>query len=144
MNVRDSFYIIVIVLLGGCSAKPQPIEYGSDNCHFCRMTIVDAIHAAEMVTDKGKVFKFDAVECMVNYQKEIDSTEISMYLCNHYSEPKELIDATGAMFLISENIPSPMGEFLTAFKSEKEALVQKNENGGEIYTWNELLKRFNR
>ena len=29
------------------------------------MTIVDRQHAAEAVTSKGKVFKFDAIECMV-------------------------------------------------------------------------------
>ena len=141
--MRIIFFGIMFLLFLGCSPKPKPIEYGSDNCHYCRMTIVDALHGAEMVTNKGKVFKFDAVECMVNHRKEIDPNEISHYLCNHYSEPKELIDATQATFLISENIPSPMGEFLTAFRTEDEAKIQQKDNGGEVYTWAELLNKFN-
>ncbi|RDY60623.1 nitrous oxide reductase accessory protein NosL [Flagellimonas nanhaiensis] len=144
MYTRNLFFGVVVLLFLGCNPKPKPIEYGSDNCHFCRMTIVDALHAAEVVTNKGKVFKFDAVECMVNYRKEIDPNEISLYLCNHYSEPKELIDATQATFLISENIPSPMGEFLTAFKTADEAHIQQKDNGGELYSWDELLTKFNR
>jgi copper chaperone NosL len=33
------------------------------------MTIVDKVHAAEIVTKKGKVCKFDATECMINYER---------------------------------------------------------------------------
>ena len=137
-------YVIVFLMVGGCSPKSSPIDYGTDGCHFCRMTIVDTQHAAEIVTKKGKTFKFDAVECMMNYRKEMDPNDIALYLCNHYTTPKELIDATKATFLISENIPSPMGEFLTAFETKQAAEIQKGESGGNLYTWDELLTKLNR
>lgn len=146
MKNLSGIYVLVIFLsaaLNSCSVKPQPITYGTDGCHFCRMTIVDQQHAAQMVTKKGKVFKFDAVECMVNHLKELDSNDIALYLCNFYTEPGKLIDATEATFLISDGIPSPMGEFLTAFNTASEAELEQQKHGGNLFTWNELLAELN-
>ena len=65
----------LLLLFAACSPQPRPIEYGTDLCDFCRMTIVDKQHAAELVTDKGRVYKFDAIECMVNYLEQNDKIE---------------------------------------------------------------------
>jgi copper chaperone NosL len=107
------------------------------------MTIVDKVHAAEIVTTKGKVYKFDATECMINFMDEFETSNIELFLSNNYSTPEELIDSKEATFLISENVPSPMGAFLSAFKNKEDAVKLKDEKGGEIYTWEELLKKFN-
>lgn len=134
--------IIGFILLS-CSPKPEAIVYGVDGCHYCEMTIVDRIHAAEIVTNKGKVFKFDAVECMLNQLKETDNAEVALFLVNEYNQPGELIDATSAMYLISDDIPSPMGAFLTTFKTKEAAEMVKSEHQGELYTWEKLLDHFN-
>ncbi|SDS66852.1 copper chaperone NosL [Formosa sp. Hel1_31_208] len=136
--------IALLCLFFSCNVSPKPIDYGSDGCHFCKMTIVDKIHAAEVVTKKGKVYKFDATECMVNFLDEFDTSEIALYLSNNYSEPEALIDATQATFLISENIPSPMGAYLSAFENLSDAKATQAEKGGTIYTWDELLTHLNR
>jgi len=107
------------------------------------MTIVDKLHAAEVVTNKGKVYKFDATECMVNFRKEFDTSQIKLYLSTNYKEAESLIDATKATFLISENIPSPMGAFLSAYESKDDALKIKQEKGGNLFTWEELLNYLN-
>lgn len=129
-------------MVSACKISPQPIAYGSDGCHFCSMTIVDRQHAAQMVTKKGKTFKFDAVECMMNHLKEVDPGTGALFLVNDYSEPGELIDAKNATYLISPGIPSPMGEFLTAFSDGAKAKNAQKGNGGDLYTWDELLNRF--
>ncbi|GAA3645671.1 hypothetical protein GCM10022397_33220 [Flavivirga jejuensis] len=103
------------------------------------MTIVDKVHAAEIVTKKGKTYKFDATECMINFIKEFDTSKIQLYLSNNYKEPEVLIDATQATFLISKNIPSPMGAFLSAFKSQEDAKKTQEEKGGILYNWEALL-----
>ncbi|MCK5441966.1 MAG: nitrous oxide reductase accessory protein NosL [Maribacter sp.] len=140
------FSVFVVLLMGfllcGCAATPVPIAYGTDGCHFCSMTIVDRQHAAQIVTKKGKAFKFDAVECMVNHLKDLDVTTIGLLLVNDYPTPGELIDAKKATFLITKNIPSPMGEYLSAFSSRNEAEGIEAENKGELYSWEELLARF--
>lgn len=136
--------VALLLLLYGCNASPQAINYGTDGCQFCKMTIVDKIHAAEIVTKKGKIYKFDATECMINFLKDFDVTEIKLYLTNYYTEPETLIDATQATFLISKNIPSPMGAFLSAFKNKEDALKIQAEKGGTIYNWEELLLYLNK
>jgi copper chaperone NosL len=134
---------LVLFIFASCEVSPKPINYGSDGCQFCSMTIVDKQHAAQIVTKKGKAFKFDAVECMVNHLKDVDVTSIELFLVNDYQAPGELIDAKKATFLISKEIPSPMGEYLSAFQSRVEAENIEAENKGELYSWNELLTRFN-
>jgi copper chaperone NosL len=135
-------FVALLLVLTSCNVGPQAIDYGIDGCHFCKMTIVDKVHAAEIVTNKGKVYKFDASECMINYLKEFDATEVKLYLTNIYTEPETLIDATKATFLISKNVPSPMGAFLTAFKTKEDAEKVLAEKQGTLYTWDELLIHF--
>ena len=120
-----------------CSNSPKPISYGDDGCHYCKMTIVDKIHGAELLTDKGKVFKFDATECMLNYVAD-GNVEVGSFLTNHYESPTSLISATEATFLISKNLPSPMGAYLTAFESSGVAEKVQAEKGGELYNWEAL------
>lgn len=127
-----------MILLQSCQPSPKPINYGVDACHFCKMTIVDQQHGAELVTDKGKVFMFDAIECMVNYLEKDASTTFQYLLVNDYESPKKLIDATTSHYLISKAIPSPMGAFLTAFDNEKIVLEMKESKGGEVFKWKDL------
>jgi len=106
------------------------------------MTIVDKQHAAQLVTKKGKVFNFDAIECMMNQLEDEDKSTMAMFMVNDFDQPGTLIDGTKATYLISENIPSPMGAFLSAFSEEQAAQHVLNENGGKVYTWSEIKKRF--
>ncbi|HEY5687293.1 MAG TPA: nitrous oxide reductase accessory protein NosL [Yeosuana sp.] len=138
-TLKKSSLIALLWLFYSCNTSPKAINYGEDGCYYCKMTIVDKIHAAEIVTKKGKIYTFDATECMVNFQKEFDTSEIKLFLSNNYNEPEVLIDAKKATFLISKNIPSPMGAYLSAFKTKKEALMVQSEKGGTIYSWQELL-----
>jgi len=133
---------LLLLFLFNCNVSPQPIDYGNDACHFCKMTIVDKQHAAEIVTHKGKAYKFDSSECMVNFLDEFDSSTVKLFLSNDFSEPETLIDATQATFLISEQIPSPMGANLSAFKDRQGAINTQKEKGGSLYSWVELLNYF--
>ena len=142
MISRFLFVAIALLIMVSCGISPKPIDYGSDGCHFCSMTIVDRQHAAEIVTKKGKAFKFDAVECMVNHLKDIDVSIVELFLVNDFMDPGTLIDAKKATFLISKDIPSPMGEYLSAFESRNEAENVATENKGKLYTWEELLTKF--
>jgi len=136
------FSLLIFLILTSCDIKPQPINYGEDACHFCKMTIVDKQHAAQIVTNKGKAFKFDAVECMLNHLKDIDTSEVALYLVTDYLAPGVLLDATTSQYIISENIPSPMGEFLSSVDSEEAVLQLQKDKEGSIYSWDEILEHF--
>ena len=140
-----AFYLISIAFFGtsiSCKVAPEPIDYGTDGCHFCSMTIVDQQHAAEFVTKKGKVYKFDSIECMMNQLKEEELSQIALFMVADYNDPGVLVDATHSTFLISNAIPSPMGGFLSAFSNKEEAVMAESGNPGELFSWNELQERF--
>ena len=138
------FSLLSLLIFTSCNVKPQEIIYGKDACHFCRMNIVDQQHAAQLVTKKGKAFKFDATECMIHYLEEIDTEQVGLLLVADYNNPGDLLEANAATFIISENIPSPMGEYLSAVSTKEEAIALQNAKEGEIYTWDELLNHFNK
>lgn len=128
--------------MASCKVGPQPIAYGTDGCHFCSMTIVDKQHVSQIVTEKGKAFKFDAVECMMNHLNDIGTGQVSLFLVADYARPGEFLDATQATYLISPNIPSPMGEFLSAFGSQSDLDKIVSEHGGDQLNWEQLKLRF--
>lgn len=142
-TLKRNALVALLLIFFSCNVAPKAIDYGNDGCHFCKMTIVDKVHAAEIVTKKGKVYKFDATECMVNFLNDFDTSEIALYLSNNYTEPETLIDATQATFLISKNIPSPMGAFLSAFKTKADAIKTQSDKGGSLYSWEELIAYLN-
>ena len=138
MNVFKKLLIVfVFSFLYNCDYGPKPIDYGNSACSFCQMNIVDKIHGAEIITTKGKVYVFDASECMIHYSSQFKG-EIAHYFTNHYSQPGTLVDATQATFLISKNLPSPMGAYITAFKNEVIAKNIQLEKKGTLYSWEEL------
>ena len=139
-----SLLLSIMWLISSCTPTPEPIEYGSDMCDFCKMSIVDAQHGAELVSTKGKVFKFDAIECLIGYSKENKETKYAFELVNDYSTPKELIDASQSIFLISEKLSSPMGANLTAFGNRKNAEEMLMAKGGKLFTWEELQSHLNK
>jgi copper chaperone NosL len=103
------------------------------------MTIVDKQHASQMVTAKGKAFKYDAIECMVHsLQDEFKDTEMAHQLVADFYQPGELINATEASYLVSEQLQSPMGANLSAFKNTENGQKAQDEFGGKIYTWKEI------
>ncbi len=130
------------ISLNTCSIEPEAINYGKDACAFCQMNIVDNQHAAQVVTQKGKVYKYDAIECMMRDIKKKDENTISLYVITDYYAPGEFTDAKRATYLISENIPSPMGANLSGFsKKEKASEIQKAKDG-TLYSWEELKTKF--
>ena len=140
------FIILILFLalcaLTACTIEQSPIVYGKDACHFCKMNIVDKQHAAEIVTQKGKAYKYDAIECMIRDVLKRDETEIALFLITDYYNPGKLVDATKALYLISENLPSPMGANLTGFESKNKAEETQEEKSGTLYSWDELKQVF--
>jgi copper chaperone NosL len=105
------------------------------------MTIVDNKFGAEIVTSKGKIFKFDAVECLVNFSKESPQQEGDNYYVINYQNG-EWIVAERAFYLRSKRKPSPMGQYITAFNTREAAMDIQKENEGVIQSWNELIDNF--
>lgn len=133
--------LFFFLVFSSCNTEPDSINYGKDQCHFCKMNIVDRQHAAQYVTQKGKQFKFDAIECMINQIAEMDKGDIAVLLVSNYGYPGEMTNAITATYLVSPNLKSPMGAFLSAFKEKAKALQAQKEFSGELYDWEAIKKQ---
>ncbi|MCX7878142.1 MAG: nitrous oxide reductase accessory protein NosL [Ignavibacteria bacterium] len=136
--------LTTILLLSSCSREPEPINFGVDQCELCRMTISDSKFGAEIVTKKGKIYKFDAAECMLNYIgiDKIKYGDVAGFYVIDVLRPGELKDAATCYYLISENFPSPMGANLSAYSNQEDVISQQKRHGGEVRSWDELQKHF--
>lgn len=135
---------MLMSLLLSCSTGPEPINYGFDQCDHCRMTIMDNKFGSEIISNKGKVYKFDAAECMVRFVKDakIKEEDIKSRLVTDASKPGQFVDAVNAAYLISEKFPSPMGANLSAYGSKVDAEKFQKNFPGELKTWDEILIKF--
>ncbi len=134
--------LLLCSLLTACTPTVDPVVFGEDMCAHCKMTIVDEQFAAEAVSQKGKVYKFDAIECMVEFLKIKQSDEMALTLVRDYENPKEWQNANQCNYLISKDLPSPMGAGLSAWLSKENAEAMKTERGGEVYDWEALKQQF--
>lgn len=130
--------LLILMLGAGCSRAPQAIAYGTDPCEFCAMTISDDRYAAAVVTSKGRTYKFDSVECMVQAMmegEELAGVQIDAQYATSYPTRGELVGADGVFYLVSHNLPSPMGAGITAFANRDDAARMQKEKGGDVLDW---------
>jgi len=136
---------VLVVGLMACAARgPQAIAYGSDACEFCGMTISDDRYGSAIVTAKGRTYKFDSIECMLQSQGEgekLAGTPVDQWYSTAYSHRGVLMPAPSATYLVSPNLPSPMGAGLTAFANRDDAKHVQQEKGGDVLDWAAIQTR---
>ncbi len=136
------FLIYLLFTLSSCGNKPEPINYGHDECEFCRMQITDSRYGSELVTEKGKVYKFDSVECMAEFAmiKNLAGDSNQSLLVTDFFRPETFIDATSAFYVLNSNFRSPMGLNVSAFDGSVSGQKFVVENGGQILNWADVIE----
>lgn len=127
-----SLIILSAAILMGCEPKPQPINYGSDECAYCRMMITDKEFGSQIVNNQGRAYKFDSVECMAAYDLTEDDENFHSKWVPNFLDSDEWLKAEEAVFLHSETLRSPMGLFLSAYANRASAEEMRDEYDGEI------------
>lgn len=120
------------------TSEAQAIKLNKDKCDFCEMTISDGRFGAEVITKKGRVYKFDDLHCLQGYTRENTKVEIASYFIHDYLQSNVLIDAGSAFYVEDETLNSPMGGNTAAFNSKQAASELSMSNGSEIKLWSEL------
>lgn len=124
-----------LVMLAGCSSGPQPIHFGTDACDFCKMTIMDKRFGGELVTTKGKVYKFDDIGCIKAHIKS-NNPEATVYLVD-FAGDGQLVKSSDALLLESEQIRGPMGGRIAAFANADSFRVSLQQLNGKQTSWND-------
>jgi copper chaperone NosL len=140
-------FFISIFLFSSCAVKPEPIQFGKDACQHCKMILMDNKFGSELVTTKGKVLKFDDVNCLLYYMKEYEITEAQLahMLIIDFNSPETLIDLKQSHYLKAGEIKSPMASNIAAFADVeiRNQYLQQWE-GSEALNWMEINKLFNK
>ena len=141
--MKNIWILGVLLVSTACGGGQKPIDYGLESCSHCQMIISQTGYGCEIVSNTGKTYVFDAIECMINFvgNGTIQKKDIKSYLVTHINDPGNLKDASQSRFIRSPNLPSPMGMYITAVGSgESEEMQQKH--GGEVYDWDRLVTEF--
>ncbi len=132
--------VLASLILVSCEPKPQSISVGQEECAHCKMSISDKRFAAELLTQKGKAYKFDAIECMAAFvgEKTVAVDDIHSLWVVDFAHPDEFLNTKKSFFLHSPLIQSPMSMNLAAFPSREAFDKAQKQFGGELYYWDSV------
>jgi copper chaperone NosL len=140
MNRKLIVILLCTLFTMACKREFAEIQYGKEACDFCKMTIMDNRYAAEMVDEKGKVFKFDDVACMKHYitENKLSDAKAMLFVADFKKDKGAFLDARNAVYLHHEHFKSPMNGNYGAFASADDAKGMKDSLGAEQVTWEKL------
>jgi len=139
------FLVLVALLWTGCTPEPEPINYGEDNCAYCRMTVTDPRYGSELVTSTGKTYMFDSIECLAAYVQENPDVEVHSLWVPNFRDPGTLMNVEEATLVRSDQLKSPMSLNIAAFRTattSRDAVA--DSVSGTALSWEEvqaLVKR---
>ena len=142
--IRPAFVACIIAItFFSCAADKNPIIIGKDNCAFCKMTFTDARFGAEILTTKGKVYKFDDIHCLLSFIKAgivpkdaIKETYVVDFLGKH-----DLMPLSTSFLLTSEVLHTPMNGNVAAFGNIDSLNACSKDCNGKQVAWNDLINK---
>lgn len=136
--VMGILFITILPFISCSNNGPENIKLNTDNCDYCKMTISNIAFACEIVTDKGRVYKFDDLACMLNYKKENSDTHHFNFYISDFLSPNHLITSDSLFYIKGEDINSPMSGNIAAFNNSDSASIYLTKLNATPIQWNEL------
>ena len=89
--------------------------------------MADPKYGGEVITKKGKVFKFDDVICMIRFLKSgtLKPGDIKQNVVVNFEKKNDFIDVKDAILFTTAELKSPMSSNTAAFESEVAARFLK-------------------
>jgi copper chaperone NosL len=131
-----------IFMLSCTSNEPKPIKLNVDACEFCKMTISNGKFGAELLTKKGRYYKFDDLSCMLLYAKKNTNMQVQSFFVNDYVKDNTLIPAEQSFYLKGEKINSPMRGNFAAFTTEKDQNTFQETLDAKTLTWQQVFTMY--
>lgn len=111
----------VLAIMSCQKSGPQDFNLGKDQCDNCRMTITDLKYATQLITEKGRAYKFDDIMCMNMYESSNPdkATNAKTYVIDFPSG--NFLEKPKATFIKGGSIKSPMGGNTQAYQDKAAA-----------------------
>jgi copper chaperone NosL len=132
---------LLVPLASACEIAPEPVHLGAEECAHCSMLISERRYAAQLLTTKGKAYKFDAIECLREFLATgaVSSADVHSLWVTDATLGEGWIRAEDATFLHSAELRTPMGGGLAAYASAADAQVAAARLSGTLMSWQALL-----
>ena len=142
LTVNPAILLFSILLMNSCNTEPQAIVQGKDNCHLCKMTITDSKYGAEILTKKGKVYKFDDVHCLLSFlqSKTLEEMQVKEIYVVDYTGNHSLVKVNESFLLQGDEIRGPMNGNIIAFKDKDSMKNLAAQLKGVAISWEQLNK----
>ena len=103
---------------------------------------MDPKFGGEVITKKGKVYKFDDVHCVKNFLKKggVKEADIAQTVFIDYENNKNFLDVKSSFFVVSPELKSPMNSNAASFSTKPAADKKAAETNGSVKNWEELKK----
>jgi copper chaperone NosL len=102
------------------------------------MTIANEKFIAQCATDKGRVYYFDDISCMVRFKSENSTFSIANFYIADFNNPTKYLKVSEAILFKNEEIKSPMGGNIIAFSKQTEADEFLQKHAATKVSWEEL------
>ena len=135
-----SFFLILFLTISCANKEAEPINLNTDGCDFCKMKISDGKFGAELITSKGRIYKFDDMFCMIKYHKENKTVQIHSFYIHDYNQNNVLIPAETAFYIKGGEINSPMHGNIIAVKTNEESQILAQKLKANPISWQEIIK----
>lgn len=111
----------VLAIMSCQKSGPKDFVLGKDQCDNCRMTITEQKFATQLITAKGRAYKFDDISCMTIYESsnQDKATNAKTYVVDFPSG--KFLEKSRATFIKGGSIKSPMGGNTQAYKDKAAA-----------------------
>ncbi|MBT3253597.1 MAG: hypothetical protein HN995_05695 [Candidatus Marinimicrobia bacterium] len=132
--------LLTAVFMISCEPTVRTINYGQDGCDYCRMTIVEEHYGSELLTTKGKAYKFDSIECLAAFviKDEVKREYIHELYFTDFEDAGNLYPLGEMIFVQTKKLKSPMGLNLSGYRNQKVADDVALLYFGETMSWEQV------
>ena len=139
--MRICFVALMLSSFGltGCerveNLAPPQIKYGQDECAHCGMIISDERNAAALIVRSGdelQTLLFDDIGDLIDFSREHPQTQVHRRYVHDYRS-RQWIDTTGAVFVRSPELHTPIGSGIVAFGDADGAQDCLRDSHGELH-----------
>lgn len=133
------FSTLFLLLLSSCiNQDPKEVNLHTDECAYCKMIVSDWQFASQLVSDKGKSYPFDSIECMAAYTYQTpEVAENAKLYAADYTRQGQWLLLENAEIYHAESVQSPMGLSLFALPGEEP--IPSEIEDAENMNWNETI-----
>ena len=130
---KSIFIALPFFALFSCQESgPKDFLLEKDQCDNCKMTIADINYATELITEKGRIYKFDDLNCMTMFEgsEPEKAKNAKKYVID--VPTGKFLELSKATLIKGGSIKSPMGGNTQAFASKEAAMKAATTLGASL------------